>query len=394
MPFTWQLVLDILETDNKDAMELEVARLGGDLKTVLRPVDAPDGKTIVHAAVENGAKECLKFLIIKMSSELELDEPDQDGRTPLHYAVELGYLVVNPDILECMELLLSHGAYVNARDKFGDTALHNVAQMSISDPRNNSDCFLHYVDLLLSQRDIDLFAKNGNNQKPLDIKKHFSDLKNGSCPKYKMIQNKAEKCTTDITTRSLLYNAVYSVAEINQKTLSEKLKESIPNAFIGTKSILFHVVQKMNVSIVKKILSNGFNPWMENVDDHKIPLHAALTRGNAQIVAVLLEHMKSSPESKLTDLRPLSFELLRTVLCNASRPGKVDEDSKVNHLKCLQLLMAKDVLIDVNATDGSDEQIRAIGLADSLDLQKFTDILKQHRNKIEQGSKLSKLCSR
>lgn len=49
-----------------------------------------------------------------------MDEADENGRTGLMYSAIA-------DQLECLQLLLSHGAVVSAKDSDGQTALHWAA---------------------------------------------------------------------------------------------------------------------------------------------------------------------------------------------------------------------------------------------------------------------------
>ncbi len=61
--------------------------------------------------------ELLKELL---KNGADKDEPDEEGRTGLHFSCGYGEI-------DCMNLLLEHGADVNAIDHNKNTALHYAA---------------------------------------------------------------------------------------------------------------------------------------------------------------------------------------------------------------------------------------------------------------------------
>ncbi|KAF2357319.1 Ankyrin repeat-containing domain, partial [Trinorchestia longiramus] len=140
---------------------------------LLRLPDAPVRQTLVHAAVYFGATECLK-LITKMLKPLDLDEPDEEGRTALHYAVELGFGSQNPSFLLCVVILVEAGVNVNCRDVNGDTIFHNILQMDLVLGRNPTTFFVTCLKNLLNQKNVHLNATNVNGVAVLDIKKSFT----------------------------------------------------------------------------------------------------------------------------------------------------------------------------------------------------------------------------
>ena len=71
---------------------------------------------------------------------------DFDGRTPLHYAVQLGHK-------EIVELLIANDADVNAKNKYGETPLLSAATKGIAE--------------LLIAKGADVNAKDGNGRTPL-----------------------------------------------------------------------------------------------------------------------------------------------------------------------------------------------------------------------------------
>jgi ankyrin repeat protein len=101
----------------------------------------------IHYAAARGKLKEVKELL-KKNPEL-VSSRDNDGLTPLHYAVQCA----RKDVAE---LLLAKGADVNARDKHGDTPLHYAVQWAQKDA----------AELLLA-KGADINAKGGYGMTPL-----------------------------------------------------------------------------------------------------------------------------------------------------------------------------------------------------------------------------------
>jgi len=85
-----------------------------------------------------------------LASGKDVNEKDEDGKTPLHNCAQEGHL-------ECMQFLISKGADVNAKDSGENTALHKAAF------RGNKPC----VELLLEKGAAT--EKNKLGKSPLDM---------------------------------------------------------------------------------------------------------------------------------------------------------------------------------------------------------------------------------
>jgi len=70
----------------------------------------------IFAAVSSGKTDAVKRL---MPTDAVNARDPHDGYTPLHVAIR-------QESAEIAELLLAHGADVNAKDKYGDTPLHTA----------------------------------------------------------------------------------------------------------------------------------------------------------------------------------------------------------------------------------------------------------------------------
>ncbi|KAJ3609681.1 hypothetical protein NHX12_024194 [Muraenolepis orangiensis] len=81
-------------------------------------------RTSVHAAALNGYPECLRLLMSSNNQHTSVDVQDSNGQTPLMLAVLSGHT-------ECVYSLLSQGASVAAKDRWGRTALHRGRGASV-----------------------------------------------------------------------------------------------------------------------------------------------------------------------------------------------------------------------------------------------------------------------
>ena len=76
-----------------------------------------DGATALHVACERGHHE-LALALLEFDSAC-VDEADEDGQTPLHYAID-------NHMMQCAHILISHGADLTLQDDDGLTPLDNT----------------------------------------------------------------------------------------------------------------------------------------------------------------------------------------------------------------------------------------------------------------------------
>ena len=126
------------------------------------------GYTPLHDAVDAGNVAIARMLI---SNEADLNLGNSNGSTPLHLAALWGNV-------DCVQLLLENGSDgsdvnrsdvnrsdVNARNKFGNTPLHEAAWLVSS--QMSSDEKVKCCKMLIQNR-ADVHAKNLKNNTPLD----------------------------------------------------------------------------------------------------------------------------------------------------------------------------------------------------------------------------------
>jgi len=157
--------------------ELYTAAATGDLETVRRLVvykrvspntkDPQSGKTPMHIAAEKGQTEILKFLLDHKGAVNSQEHPFQE--TPLIEASQFGRL-------DCVELLLSRGANVNLKGKYGHNALAAVSNNSSIASLNSSPEQVKKIMSLLSRRGADPNVRLGSGGSILDMPAYSNDL--------------------------------------------------------------------------------------------------------------------------------------------------------------------------------------------------------------------------
>ncbi|KAF2357314.1 hypothetical protein FHG87_011924, partial [Trinorchestia longiramus] len=111
--------------------------------------------------------------------------------------------------------------------------------------------------------------------------------------------------------------------------------------FVGSKTVLYQSVLKLKRPCVLSLMTEGHSPWTRNADDGRMAIHAAVSIGDHTLVQDLVREMKRVKQLEKLDFKSDSFSLLQSVLCTYEHR---DDES---HQKCLELLFAKDILLNV-----------------------------------------------
>lgn len=153
------------------------------------------GYNFLHAAIDRDDKDCVEFLV-NLGLNVELRTQDASNATALHLAVKRGneaicgllidaradvnsigvnqitaqHLACAMDYPAIVRLLLQHGADVNRRDRDGNTPLHVAVSKS----------HLNVVQVLLTEPNIDVNAKNSNEQTVLHALAFAPDAKSAA----------------------------------------------------------------------------------------------------------------------------------------------------------------------------------------------------------------------
>ena len=349
---------EVLKDDNREALEI-LFSLQPDILLQISSED--ENKNILHLAMMKNARECVTYILENTKLKCFINQPDSKGESPLHLAI---HKCAKSEVfgLWIVGKLLNHGADINCRNKDGESLLHVLGNYASTSKGNVCNRFLLLTaKLLLSSPEIDVNAISYASQTPMmkiteklssskgseielcqilllhgatitdAVKRLFAELDIDSSPKsIAQTQNFA----------SVVYNSIIT-RNLSQMDLNETHIESIfsSNRYIGAKSLLFLLI-KENMPIeqlLKVVQMKTCNMWIQNVDDGKLPLHAALTRGNVNIVSAILGGMRAEANNSKIDLRPFSFNLVQTVLCNI-KPSFRSSD-QFDHVKCLELLL-------------------------------------------------------
>ena len=115
------------------------------------------GQTALHLAASRQCAQVMKVLL--STKRYDVDEKDFEGRTALHHAFEYASFQLTTKKQECIQLLLAHGASVNARDDQLwtplDIACFAVDHYLKSDPLCREDAIAPVQILLEAGADVD-----------------------------------------------------------------------------------------------------------------------------------------------------------------------------------------------------------------------------------------------
>ena len=143
--------LNIAASLNLPVLTMSLLKGGADVHAK----DKRRGRTPLHWAARNNASETAEVLL---DHGADVQATNKYGDTPLHSAVR-------KDASETAEVLLDHGVDVQATDKYGDTPLHLAARNNASE---TAEVFL--------KRGADVNAKDNEGRTPL----HYATEKNAS----------------------------------------------------------------------------------------------------------------------------------------------------------------------------------------------------------------------
>uniref|UniRef100_A0A2P2I232 Transient receptor potential cation channel protein painless-like n=2 Tax=Hirondellea gigas TaxID=1518452 RepID=A0A2P2I232_9CRUS len=388
---SWKSISQIIENDNDKDLKVQLER-GASAESVVRPQDAEHNRTALHEAVDKGATKCLNLLLNSNLSKELLDSPDDDGQSPLYVAVKnLNSVAV--------EKLLAAGVNPNSRNDQGHTALHYLAYSASSAMTSDKLAgVMKCTDLLLANPNIHLEALNKSHFTPLRAAAEKFPCKASSleefCRKLVNSGSYADQKTKEKLDQHCIPKISFptqgqrdqkaSIAEIFNIFILNKpeeipvrlnnhrpqdLREAV-NGYMGSKKMLYYLVDKSNEEGVKCLLKLGADPWSYNING-ELSLHRALARAHYPIVNCLIEKMKKS--SKNIDLQKHSFTLLQKSLESQEKNSRLSAD--VDPMKCLRRLFVNDIMLDVNQKQEGSLNQTSLHIAGALNNQKAMAIL-------------------
>ena len=364
----------MLRKDSRDELEIIVAKISNDIHKIYEPVDSTYCGNIFHAAVQEGAPNCLRFLLSKASDE-QINRPDKNGLTALHYTCLESSTSEKIANLSCLKSLVSSRAFVNARDNSGNTCLHILAKRLIEDKENGNDIVL-CAETLLRSRYINPNSKNCLQMSPKDICLHEVKTDKNSKEFCRLLDNYKETSTInkyyersqkealiEKITGTLLSFETYDKIANKILLLIKDIKSSnfVDNRYIGTKTLLYLVTEHLGEHLLKSFLELNLSPWIPNIDDGRLPLHAALSKNDYISTALILQHMNNYPH-EIQYYDHYSFSLLQTCLCCAK--PKASQSLQ----QCLQSLLKIDG-IRSSVNQSLEENAISVQITDNLSIK-------------------------
>lgn len=302
----------------------------------------PDKKTPFHLAVISNSVNCLEYLCQTMDDLWIINDPDLFGKSPLHYAVERSLDVLCSNV-RSIGILFSAGALVNVRNADGDTPLHVFMRLIHANLDDKSvKKVLTSLKFFMRNDTIDFEAKNRMHETPEEIldkeKVKFNDL---GVPFINCI-NDLHRTPTVKSSEYYLSRAVETVLlEGSDHDLLRNLAHvgqlnSIGNVYLGTKTLVYLVTERYNAHTLNVLLEVGFNAFCPNLDDEKLPLHAAAQKCDHEMMLILLKSIEARSHKSFEHNISVqsSFEVIQTLLCNFN--SKFNENNI-----CLSLFLEK-----------------------------------------------------
>lgn len=231
-----------------------------------------------------------------LNNGANINAKDKEGNMPLHYSVIW-------DKPEITEILLRHGADVNAKSKSGATALHYAARfcnltsiaeiMSYMIMPDSENPFLKnppksrvYITELLLRHGADVNARTRYGVTPL----HWAALSGQADVAEVLIENGADVNArmNDLLLTPLHYTAKYGSADIAELLLKHGADADSKDDEKGMTPL--HFASNYGHADVAEVLIN-YGADVNSEDDHGFTaLHMAAEKGHADIVEVLLKH--------------------------------------------------------------------------------------------------------
>ncbi|XP_059179207.1 poly [ADP-ribose] polymerase tankyrase-1-like isoform X1 [Physella acuta] len=263
------------------------------------------GDTALHCAAASiypKRKQVVELLIRKGAN---LNDKNKDYLTPLHIAADKAHYDV-------MDVLLKHGAKVNALDGLGQTALHRVAQQG-----NMQACRL----LMSFAIDPSIVSLQGYTAAQLATENI-----------QKLLREDPPVGGTDIDIQ-LLEAAKAGDLELVKKLVATNLHAVNCRDVDGRHSTPLHFAAGYNrVAVVEYLLEHGADVHAKDKGG-LVPLHNACSYGHYEVTELLIKHGACVNVADLWKFTPLheaaskgKFEICKILLKHGADPNKKNRD--------------------------------------------------------------------
>ncbi len=266
-----------------------------------------EGFTPLHFAVANGDRDLVELLLQKDTDKSMLNPKVATSRTPL--------LIALKNNLDLAKLLLENGADPNVKDSDSDTPLHMAVQ------KNDTD----FATFLLS--------KSANPNIP------------------------------DANNKTALYLALENETTQMAQLLTDHEATDI-NSLVSGKSPLYRVVDLGREDMVRILLKRTDIKTNLSVSNGKIPLEAALARKNYKVALLILGHPNTKSENDAL------WQGILLHLVELALSSKLEAKDLPDVMSCIEKLLALGVNPNIVDKDRKPLLFKALK-ADREDLVKL-----------------------
>ncbi|KAL5021726.1 hypothetical protein ScPMuIL_000881 [Solemya velum] len=263
------------------------------------------GDSALHCAASSPfpkRKQVVEYLV---RNRANLNDKNTEYLTPLHVAADKAHYDV-------MDVLLKHGAKVNALDGLGQTALHRVAQQG-----NMQACRL----LMSANVDHSIVSLQGYTAAQLATENI-----------QKMLREDPPVGGTDVDLQ-LLEAAKAGDLELIKKLVSANLHAVNCRDVDGRHSTPLHFAAGYNrVAVVEYFLQHGADVHAKDKGG-LVPLHNACSYGHYEVTELLIKHGACVNVADLWKFTPLheaaakgKFEICKLLLTNGADANKKNRD--------------------------------------------------------------------
>ena len=302
---------DPLAVDDENLTPLHLASQGGHLKAVkklFKAITKPNAAnlaTALHLSAEKGHVEVVKQLL--SFEGINVNERDEEGRTPLLRAAEAGHFDV-------VELLLANPKVTrDPRAAAGRTLLSYMAEKANADQ----------VRLLLENTDIEIEAKDKQERTPLSYAAGTGNL---DVVRFLLTLPNIDINSVDHERRTPLLHAAISE---NHEIIEELLRHNAnPNICDASGATALHKAALNGAPETAKVLLDCAKFTMGNFKDEResTPMYIAAYYGHVRVIEELLAHNIETETPGPNGWRPLhaAHDDVRIVKLLVSAKAEID----------------------------------------------------------------------
>ena len=377
---------------------------------------------LLHVATKYKQVEVAKLLI---SYEADVNAQDKTGNTPIYYAIENVHLKMinllltnkasvkdNPELLntavkknciEIIEILLQHGADINASDKYGITALHCTASDKCVDEYTDANNINEDIAKLLLSRGANVNAQTNSGKTILDSAIYDGNVKvvellleynvdvNST---YKNDRTPLHLCAEEgdeVISKMLLNNganinakqkdgttALHIATQYGHEELVELLLKCGARIDSKTKkgTTPLHIAAETGyLEIVELLLKFGADIDAKN-EHGETALHIASTEEYTDIVIALLDHgsdVTITTEYSYTalDIAKDGIDLFYSRYCPDDSDSDIFDHSIIDHEAIAHILKCHMIKLKTANLYACNQNLLSITISDDKDLSYF-----------------------